>query len=65
MRERPNAAGFYWIRFEGEPIVAELCYKRTNCALRGLHWHIPGSPICMRSAEVCQLLSARLERPRP
>jgi hypothetical protein len=59
--------GFYWVRFEGEPIVAEYVYRRRNdpnCTVSSaFHWHIPGSAICVQNAEVCELLSKRLPRP--
>lgn len=62
---RNSAAGFYWIRFEGVPVVAEYLRRLHSCSARSarMHWHIPGSPYCTDSKEICELLSAKLERP--
>jgi len=54
--------GFYWVRFEGEVVVAEYTDGR-GCEGSGgrKHWHIPGSESCFKDREVCELLSFRLE----
>ena len=56
MRHAPRRVGFYWVRFEGVPIVAEFTDGR-GCTEERRHWHIPGSSECWRGREVCELLS--------
>jgi hypothetical protein len=55
-------AGFYWVRFECAVIVAEYADGRA-CSMTQPHWHVPGSGNCWKDAEVCELLSGRLEIP--
>jgi len=57
--------GFYWVRFEGEVIVAEYTATRFKCDGQGcvdgtFHWHIPGSSDCWMDVEICERLSGRL-----
>jgi hypothetical protein len=49
--------GFYWVRFEGERIVAEYTFAFCN---HRPHWHVPGSKRCFLNGEVCELLSEKL-----
>lgn len=51
VRRKP---GFYWVRFEGEVIVAEYTDGRDcidTSTRTGLaeypHWHVPGSDGCL------------------
>lgn len=60
-RDRKRLPGFYWVRFEGEIIVAEYVNRRV-CAPEIHHWHIPGSNRCFRDGEICELLSTKLNR---
>jgi hypothetical protein len=56
--------GFYWVRFEGEIVVAEYTHGR-GCSDERPHWHIPGSGECFKNNEVCELLSAKpIEQPK-
>jgi hypothetical protein len=59
-------AGFYWVRFEGQVIVAEYSRKGkcNGCATRTPHWHVPAAAIALRDNQVCELLSKRLEVPK-
>lgn len=65
--DRHREAGFYWVRFQGEIIVAEFTDGK-ECIEDGLgnttqpHWHIPGTSECWKNSDVCELLSGRLER---
>jgi hypothetical protein len=52
--------GFYWVRFEGEVIVAERV-KRHATKPTQLHWHVSGSEICFDDKEVCELLGGPLK----
>jgi hypothetical protein len=54
--------GFYWVRFEGEVIVAERVLACDYRSWVHLHWHIPGSDGCFKDSEICERLSERLER---
>jgi hypothetical protein len=49
-------SGFYWVRFEGKPCVAE--YDRDSA-----FWEVPGGRVWFMDLEVCELLSGRLEPP--
>jgi hypothetical protein len=61
--DRNRAYGFYWVRFEGEVIVAEYtdgdgCLEEVGgreVAVKP-HWHVPGSDVCYKAREVCELL---------
>jgi hypothetical protein len=59
-------AGFYWIRFEGQVIVAEYSPARKckACTLSTPHWHVPGSATPFGDHQVCEILSKRLEVPK-
>jgi hypothetical protein len=66
--DRNRVPGFYWVRFEGEVIVAEYtdgagCLEEVGGVEVGVkpHWHVPGSDVCYKDREVCELLSATLE----
>lgn len=61
--DRKRVPGFYWVRFEGEVIVAEWT-DGTGCEGNDgkRHWHIPGSDGCFYDREVCELLSGRIQR---
>ena len=55
--------GFYWIRFEGKPVVAERvmhgsCHE-SETRMPG-HWHVPNYNNAVNDFEVCELLSDRL-----
>jgi len=63
-RDAKRQRGFYWVRFEGEIVVAEYTDGR-GCTDERSHWHIPGSAACFRNKEVCELLSPRIEHPKP
>ena len=63
-RDQTRRDGFYWVRFEGEVVVAEYTGKGRGCTPEGPHWHIPGSSECFRDAQVCQMLSPRLNPPK-
>ena len=53
--DRKRRPGFYWVRFEGEVVVAEYTLGR-GCSDERPHWHIPGSSACWRDREICELL---------
>ena len=59
--DRKRKPGFYWVRFEGELVVAEYT-DGLGCEGNDgkKHWHIPGSDGCFFDREVCELLSDRL-----
>lgn len=61
--DRKRVPGFYWVRFEGEVIVAEWT-DGSGCEGNDgkPHWHIPGSDGCFYDREVCELLSGRIQR---
>ena len=63
-RDAKRLPGFYWVRFEGEIIVAEYTMGR-GCSSERPHWHIPGSDTCFYDREVCELLSPELLSPEP
>ena len=48
--------GFYWVRFEGELIIAERTTGR-GCGPSTGHWHIPGMASCVADSQVCEVLS--------
>jgi hypothetical protein len=57
-------SGFYWVRFEGQIIVAEYTADGLGCSPgEGPHWHVPLSDDCFSNQQVCELLSARLDPP--
>lgn len=58
-------AGYYWVRFEGAPTVAEYVRRKMwRVCIDGPHWHLTASSACFSNKEVCELLSGRLEAPR-
>jgi hypothetical protein len=59
---RKRKPGFYWVRFEGEIVVAEYTEGR-GCSDERPHWHVPGSAECFKNREICELLSERLAQP--
>jgi hypothetical protein len=69
--DKKRESGFYWVRFEGEPVVAEYvtgfgCTDTSTGSgtAERPHWHIPGSDGCFYDPEVWELLSGRLQAPR-
>jgi len=61
-RDAKRKPGFYWVRFEGQVIVAEYTgFDALGCSHYYPHWHIPGSAACFADKEVCELLSSRLQ----
>ena len=69
--DRKRKPGFYWVRFEGQIVVAEYtdgrgCIDtstRSGFAERP-HWHVPGSETCFRDREVCELLNGPIPTPQ-
>lgn len=54
-------SGFYWVRFEGEVIVAEYVLGReARCTSQFPHWHVPGSSDCFMNRDVCELFEGPL-----
>lgn len=60
--DRQRVPGFYWVRFEGEAIVAEFTHG-LGCSEETPHWHVPGAETCFQNKEICELLSGRLDIP--
>lgn len=61
-RDKSRKPGFYWVRYEGEVIVAE--YTRGHgCSDETSHWHLPGVDACHKDQEVCELLAGPLALP--
>ena len=60
MRDQTRRDGFYWVRFEGQSIVAEYSGKGPG----GPGWSVPGSSTRYQDAEVCEMMSARLIAPK-
>jgi hypothetical protein len=61
---RKRKAGFYWIRFEGNDVVAE--YRPPETVLSENwpgRWWIPCRASHVIDSEVCELLSDRLPEP--
>ena len=52
--DRKRASGFYWVRFEGELVVAEYTSDGLGCSPEGPHWHVPGC--CFLDSQICELL---------
>lgn len=68
MKANPKRApGFYWVRFEGDIVVAEYTDGSGCEGSDGKgHWHIPGSDGWFMDREVCELLSGKIpHRPIP
>ncbi len=63
--DKKRKPGFYWVRFEGAVIVAEYINRPGFLQEADPHWHVPGSPVCFRDKDVCDLLSGRLRTPMP
>lgn len=67
IRIKRQRFGFYWVRFEGTPIVAEYVNGRgCERSFHGhiiKHWHIPGSGACFSDRDVCEQLSVQLRVP--
>jgi hypothetical protein len=71
MKTRRLKPGYYWVRFEGLPTIAErVRYDRGTysgfgrfggCDIKRDHWHVINSIACFQDSEVCELLSGRLE----
>jgi hypothetical protein len=61
-RDKKRSSGFYWVRFEGQTVVAEYT-DGLGCTEDRPHWHIPGSQACFDDKEICELLSTRLLKP--
>jgi hypothetical protein len=51
--DRKRKFGFYWVRFEGEILVAEYDPLRRG-------WYIPGTSECFKDKDVCELLGGKL-----
>jgi hypothetical protein len=62
-RDASREPGFYWVRFEGEPVVAEFILGHRS-RHDFSHWHVPGYDACVNDQEVCEALSAKLLPPR-
>ena len=60
-RKRKLKPGFYWIMWEGRPIVAERVqnheYKPPFGSVKVDHWHTPGSNECYEDFEVREILA--------
>lgn len=54
--DRERVTGFYWIRFEGQVVVAEYVVGGFKIP----RWYVPGSDLAYQDSEVCELLSDRL-----
>ena len=63
-RDANRAAGFYWVRFEGQIIVAEYTKHGLGCSPEGPHWHVPQSDECFLDREVCEVLSGLIPTPK-
>jgi hypothetical protein len=59
-RDKKRMPGFYWVRFEGDVLVAEYT-NGFGCSDERPHWHLPGSGECWKDKEICELLSGRLQ----
>lgn len=59
--DKKRKSGFYWVRFEGQVIVAEYTCDGLGCSPEGPHWHVPQADECFKDRQVCELLSERLE----
>lgn len=62
---RKRLFGFYWVRFEGDLIVAEYSDGDGCTGSSGPHWHVPASPDCFYDREVSQLVAGPIPRPVP
>lgn len=62
-RDRKRLSGFYWVRFEGQVIVAEYTADGLGCSPEGPHWHVPQSEGCHSDREIRELLSGKLVGP--
>lgn len=62
-RDLDRQPGFYWVRFEGEPVVAEYTLGHRS-KFDYSHWHIPSGQECYEDALVCELLSRKLLPPK-
>lgn len=62
------SAGFYWVRFEGQVIVAEYSpveNKCGGCPLRGkAHWHVPASSAPFEDRQLCEIFGEPIPRPK-
>lgn len=61
--DKHRLSGFYWVRFEGQTIVAEYTANGLPCSPERPHWHVPQAAGCFTDKQVCELLSGRLEAP--
>lgn len=62
--DNKRASGFYWVRFEGQVIVAEYTSDGLGCSPEGPHWHVPQSDGCFLNGQVCELLYGPIPTPR-
>lgn len=63
-RDRKRESGFYWVRFEGEVVVAEYTADGAGwSAGDGQWWRVPGSSHSFEDDQVCELLSERIPSP--
>lgn len=63
-RDPKRESGFYWVRFEGEVVVAEYTADGAGwSAGDGQWWRVPGSSHSFEDDQVCELLSARIPSP--
>ena len=51
--------GFYWVRFEGELIIAQYTTGK-GCVDEIFHWHVPGSEGCFMDVEISERMSGPL-----
>lgn len=63
-RDRKRVSGFYWVRFEGQIIVAEYTSDGLGCSPEGPHWHVPQSEDCFLDQLVCELLYGPIPTPK-
>jgi hypothetical protein len=56
--DRYRKPGFYWVKFEGERLIAEWT-DGLGCEGNDgkKHWHVPGSDGCFYDREVCELIA--------
>jgi hypothetical protein len=54
--------GFYWVRYEGLPVVAEYIPKRLLlvrggcCGYKNAHWHVPAVDGATDDIDICEML---------